>query len=645
MGTRKLRLRRLWADLPLLAKGLVTLIIPLAVLITVILFFYLFEKKEHEADAWLAHSFAVRDSVGRVQTLLVDAETGINGYIITGDADWLVSYSSARAALPDALVRLEQLETNDPNHRTLVARMHAEVDRYLSDLEALRNAAPGPNQTLSDSARSRMASAKATMDGLQSDLTVMRASEARLLEQGQDDLENLKERILGGIHFAVLLGAAAALASLILLIGGVVRRIQRLQGYALQLEAGEPLVGMEPDGDEVGRLGQTLANVSAILARREADLRETSAFLEHVIETGPAVILRRRPADLGVLFVSRNAERLLGYAPEELLRSPEAYDTHVHPDDVERFHGTYRDVLDRRETQHETEYRFLHRDGTYRWLWGVARINYGPDGQPEDILGYALDVTARKLAEMDAQRAREDAERANRAKSEFLSRMSHELRTPLNAISGFSQLLELDPLPPESRDSVSHIRRAGRHLLRLIDEVLDISRIEAGRMTLKLEPVEAAEPLAEALELIAPLAAQRSVRIDAPVDSGCSIWADGQRVKQVLLNLLSNAVKYNRPGGEVTITCSSTAGGRVRMEVRDTGIGIRPENMGRLFTPFDRLDAEQTAVEGTGIGLSLTKRLVEAMNGTIGVESEPGVGTAVWVEFARAPAPGGSGPA
>ena len=253
--------------------------------------------------------------------------------------------------------------------------------------------------------------------------------------------------------------------------------------------------------------------------------------------------------------------------------------------------------------------------------------------------GRLYDAQAQSAApperEHELRAAKDEAERASHAKSEFLSRMSHELRTPLNAILGFGQLLAMDSLPAEHRDSVEHIVKAGRHLLGLIDEVLDIARIETGRLAVSPEPVGITEALDDVLTLVAPLAAARHVRFRRPHDGpvGRHVLADRRRLRQVLLNLLSNAVKYNRDGGEVVVSCEAIAGERIRIKVTDTGSGIPADKMRRLFTPFDRLDAEQTGIEGSGLGLNLSKRLTEAMGGALGVESQPGQGSTFWVDL------------
>jgi signal transduction histidine kinase/CheY-like chemotaxis protein len=258
--------------------------------------------------------------------------------------------------------------------------------------------------------------------------------------------------------------------------------------------------------------------------------------------------------------------------------------------------------------------------------------------------------------QQEAERARQEATRANLAKSEFLSRMSHEFRTPLNAILGFGQLLELSSLSDEDEEAVGHIVKAGRHLLALVNDVLDLSRIEAGAMTISLEPVHTGELLDDATALIRPLADARSISLVVqPENCDAYIRTDRQRCRQILLNLLSNAVKYNHDGGEVQVRCERRGGDQLRMSVRDSGPGIDPARQQRLFEPFERLGAEGSGIEGTGLGLALSKQLVHAMGGEIGVTSATGEGSTFWIDLplteqpaetpqAHAPsAPAGSG--
>lgn len=231
-------------------------------------------------------------------------------------------------------------------------------------------------------------------------------------------------------------------------------------------------------------------------------------------------------------------------------------------------------------------------------------------------------------------------EQASLAKSEFLSRMSHELRTPLNAVLGFAQLIELDATTDELSENAGRILQAGRHLLALINEVLEISRIEAGTLVVSLEPVLFGDVLSECLTMIAGQAGERRVElVDCDGYSGCFVRADRQRLRQVLLNLLSNAVKFDHKGGQVTVEVTSAGEERLRVSVSDTGRGIAPDALARLFVPFERLGAEGDGIEGTGLGLALSLRLVEAMGGTIGVQSTPGEGSTFWVELFTTNAP------
>jgi signal transduction histidine kinase/CheY-like chemotaxis protein len=241
------------------------------------------------------------------------------------------------------------------------------------------------------------------------------------------------------------------------------------------------------------------------------------------------------------------------------------------------------------------------------------------------------------LANAELANANEEARSANQAKSAFLSSMSHELRTPLNAILGFAQILTSNTLPStleQKKEFANHILKSGRHLLTLINEILDLAKVESGTITLSMEPVALADILLECRTMIEPIAATRKVRVLFPDVDGAVVMADRTRLKQVMLNLLSNAVKYNRDEGAVVLTCDQTTPTRMRLSIQDTGNGLNPEQVASLFQPFNRLGQESGAQEGTGIGLVVTKRLVELMGGEIGVTSSPGVGSVFWIELA-----------
>lgn len=335
-------------------------------------------------------------------------------------------------------------------------------------------------------------------------------------------------------------------------------------------------------------------------------------------------------------FVTVNAacEQLWGYTPDELIGRQ--YIELVYPEDRPKTNEAAQNILAAGQLTDFTN-RYIRKDG------GLVDVLWSATWSPADKTHFCVahDVTERIRIEKALREAKEEADRANHAKSEFLSRMSHELRTPLNAILGFGQLLERQSPTEIQRTRVRHIISAGRHLLDLINEILDISRIEVGRLQLSLEPVCVADAAQEALDLMRPLASEHQIQLSAsaPLDEKVYVMADRQRFKQVLLNLLTNAVKYTPRGGNVTISSNESVQNSVRIEVSDTGPGIPTEKLSRLFTPFDRLGAEQSSVEGTGLGLALSQRLIHAMRGCIGVNSEPGKGSTFWVElpFTKSP--------
>ncbi|AQV94871.1 hybrid sensor histidine kinase/response regulator [Cupriavidus necator] len=311
----------------------------------------------------------------------------------------------------------------------------------------------------------------------------------------------------------------------------------------------------------------------------------------------------------------------------------------VHPEDLKNNIERWADsVANGRE--YEIEYRLKRAsDGVYRWH--LERGAPLKDAEGNIVKWFASCTDIEELKQAQAA-----AENANRAKSEFLSSMSHELRNPLNAILGFAQLIASDspPPPPSQQASIDQILKAGWHLLELINEVLDLAKIEAGQASLSPEPVSLVEALHECRAMLEQQALRREVRMRFPLpDSTCFVRADRTRLKQILLNLLSNAIKYNREQG--TVDVQVTTGDRVRVSVRDTGAGLAPERLPQLFQPFNRLGHEGGPVEGTGIGLVVAKRLVELMGGAIGAESTPGVGSVFWVELpvARPPEMTGEG--
>lgn len=338
------------------------------------------------------------------------------------------------------------------------------------------------------------------------------------------------------------------------------------------------------------------------------------------------------------LFVNEKFESLTGLSQEQALGN--GWHRVLHPDDKQIvFHEWERFI--REKDEFSLEYRFLKHGKDVIWVSGKAISLLDGDNKITGYLGTISDISEQKNAQILILSAKEEAEFANRAKSEFLARMSHELRTPLNAILGFGQLLQISTgnLTVEQKEGIKHIIEGGQHLLHLINDVLDISKVDAGEMSLNIDIIPVRDAVQSALLLVRPLASKHKVNI-MPLSPLCNLYmkADLHRLKQVLVNLLSNAIKYNRKDGQVTITCNlkRQAGSSMnlaRIEVKDSGIGIERKDFNKVFEPFQRVNLRAETIEGTGVGLNITKKMINLMHGNIGFESTYGIGSTFWFEL------------
>jgi len=387
-----------------------------------------------------------------------------------------------------------------------------------------------------------------------------------------------------------------------------------------------------PLRDADGGIDGLAAIAQDVSERRAAEeaLKERDLLLDTIMTASPDIVTI--VDELGrVTAVSHASADTLGYDLSDPVH--EEVEQLVHPDDKEAAYGAYARLLTLEDEALDVRYRVRHRDGHWVHLDTRGQAIVGEDGLAKGAVVISRDVSPDLAFEEELQNALAAAQQASAAKSSFLSRMSHELRTPLNSVLGFAQLLEMEDLTPEQAEAVGHILQGGDHLLDLIDEVLDIARIESGHLELSLEPVEIEALICEAVDLTRPSAETNSIRLSLDVSGiprEALVLSDRQRLLQVLLNLLSNAVKYNVSGGNVTVSATSLEddrSNRLHIAVADDGPGIAPEAIGRAFNPFERLGAERRAVEGTGVGLTLSKHLVEQMGGEITVSSELGVGT------------------
>ena len=369
----------------------------------------------------------------------------------------------------------------------------------------------------------------------------------------------------------------------------------------------------------------------------DQNLRDQQFYTRSLIESNIDALMTTDPSGV-ITDVNNQMEALTGLPREKLIG---ALFKNYFTDPARAEEGIKRVLSEGKVTDYELTARST--SGTETVVSYNATTFHDRDGILQGVFAAARDVTERKrwdkvLQEntVELETAKAIAEKANLAKSDFLSSMSHELRSPLNAILGFAQLMESDtPAPTASQKaSIEQILHAGWFLLDLINEILDLAVVESGRLTLSLEPISLPEVLNECQDMIDPQAQKRGIHMTFPAFTGpCFIKADRTRLKQVLINLLSNAIKYNRNDGTVTVECVETPAGFIRISVKDTGAGLSPEMLAQLFQAFNRLGKEATAEEGTGIGLVVSKRLVELMQGQIGATSIVGAGSIFWIEL------------
>ena len=550
-------------------------------------------------------------------TALRDAEGGIIGYLLIG------TDNSARKRAEEALLKAGALQSaifNSANFSSIatdekgvIQLFNVGAERMLgyAAAEVMNKITPAD---ISDS-EEVIARAKALSAELATTITPGFAALVFKASRGIEDIYELTYIRKDGSRFPAVVSVTALRDPR----GGII-------GYLL-----------------IGTDNTARKQVEAEQKRLDQRLRDQQFYTRSLIESNIDALMTTDP--LGIITdLNKQMEALTDCTRDELIGAPfKNYFT-----DPDRAEAAIKLVLSEKKVTNY-ELTVQARDGKKTVVSYNATTFYDRDRRLQGVFAAARDVTERKRFEQALQEtnaelesAKSAAEKANLAKSDFLSSMSHELRSPLNAILGFAQLMEASsPAPTAAQaESITQILQAGWHLLKLINEVLDLAVVESGKVSLSPEPVSLAEVLAECQAMMEPQAQQRGISMTFPKLAGaCFVQADRTRVKQVLINLLSNAIKYNRPQGRVEVLCAAAGADRLRISVQDTGAGLPPEKLAQLFQSFNRLGQEVRGEEGTGIGLVVSKRLVELMGGIIGVESIVGAGSMFWIELRLTTAP------
>ncbi len=585
--------------------------------------FWAFDQIGAAAEA-RNNTFDLVSRVDAVMSELKDAETGQRGYLLTGDEAFLRPYLAVRDSVRGHLEELRQL-TQIPAARAHLDAMLPLLDAKLIELskaiELRRHQdVAGAMTLINRGGDSRI------MDSFRAETAGFIKIENGNIAQNDADLASSMRRLFALIVAATLLAVLSAFSFAYLVYRETQHRISNL----VHLETQHTLDIQRETNDQ-------LKQTNIILHASEEKLAVTLNSI------GDAVIAT--DVEGRVTLLNPLAERLTGWKREDALGRPVEEIFHIINQETRQ-----PSVIPVRETLAHNTIKGLT-NHTVLIARGGSECDIADSCAPirnrdGEVIGAVLvfrDVTERKkldrvlqLRNTELEGARAIADKANLAKSDFLSSMSHELRTPLSAILGFAQLIESGSPQPSvaQKRSVEQILKAGWYLLDLINEILDLALIESGKLSLSMEPASLAKVMLECQSMIEPQAHKRGISVTFPQFKGpCFVKADRTRLKQVLINLLSNAIKYNKIDGKVVVDCIETAQQQVRVSVRDVGVGLPPEKLAQLFQPFNRLGQEAYDEQGTGIGLVMSKRLVELMGGAIGVESVVGEGSVFWIDL------------
>src|SRR5271157_183496 len=635
---------RRWSRVSLRAQGVGALVFPMAVLFVAIFAIYWAEADLRVTELTVAQAYDSRSAVMRLQTALLDAQNAMDAFLEHPDESRRARCQEADARVRAWLTAAPPLAASTPATATALREVPGLGQRLLALSDELRSQGPGMSAA---ALAARERESQDLMAALESRLIVIGAEQDRLFAGARYQGDLARGRLFRTVVACGFFGPMGALFIHLLVAGRMVRRIREVEENARRLAQGLPLEPFPQGTDEIASLARQLEDAAVLLGERERDLRQSERRYRDLFENSP-IPYEETDCEGVVTRFNQAVCALLKCAPNQILGRP-AWDF-VAPAERDLVRSR---LIDRVISGVETgpfESDCVLEDGS-RITVEIRESLIRSDGG--DVTGTCrslMDVTERNLAAVAARkveqyalelrnkneqlgRALEAARSATEAKSRFLAGISHELRTPLNAIIGFSELIHdgrVGPVTDEQREFLSDILTSAGHLLRLINDILDLSKIEAGKMQFRPERRSIRTLAQEVRDVIRPLAEKKGLSLIIDPTPDFEAFLDASRFKQVLYNYLSNAVKFTALGGLVSVRLSRENHDSFRLEVEDTGIGIPPEEIPGLFQEFQQAPNSRKAEQGTGLGLALTRHIVEAQGGSVGVRSMAGQGSTFW---------------
>jgi len=646
-------INRSWANRSLRAKALTLLLLPLPVLVAASAGLYRAQQGEQQARGWVEHTLQVRGDIQEILVRLLDAEASARDFLLTGEPSALRPYQESRALVALLTEHLTLLVGDNAPQWQRAVEIHALVESEMAGLAALYEKSPKPASPAAVGGLVILDGGRDVASLVREKLTAMRMEEDRLLEARSHAADGARLRLLTILVESVILALFFQMAGALLLTSSLSRQLQAVEANARLFGQGVPAKPFVADTREVRDLDRQLQQAAARLAENEKEIRKSEERFRMLFKETPVAsheidssgVIRHVNAAECTLFgcqpedvVGRHVWELVSHESREVVRS----------NIVDRLAGV------RPPTPYECD--FECRDHSLVTVEIHENLIRDREGAVIGMRSALLDITARRMVDMAVKKVEQYAQElrtkneelllalgaareASAAKGRFLAAMSHEFRTPLNGIIGLTELMfdgVAGPVADEHKEYLGDILASSRHLLQLVNDVLDLAKVESGKMQFHSEPVEVAPLLREVSDVLRILAERKKISISVDAGDMDQAVTDAPRLKQVVYNYLSNAIKFTPEGGKIQVRARREGSAMFRIEVEDSGPGIEPDNIPRLFADFQQLDSARSGV-GTGLGLALTKRIVEEQGGTVGVRSELGAGSVFFAVLPIAP--------